>query len=33
MAAQGQKISYGETVMVDDEDEEYEKYHGFNLTM
>lgn len=33
MAAQGQKISRGETVTVDDQDEEYEQYHGFNLTM
>jgi hypothetical protein len=33
MAAQGQKISRCETVTVDDQDEEYEQYHGFNLTM
>lgn len=33
MAALGLKISPGETVTVDDEDEEYEQYHGFTLTM
>jgi len=27
------KASPGETFTVDDEDEEYEQYHGFNLTM
>lgn len=33
MAAQGRKITPGETVTVGDQDEEYEQYHGFNLTM
>ena len=29
MLAQGQKISHSETTNVEDEDEEYEEYHGF----
>lgn len=33
MSALGVKASPGETFTVDDEDEEYEQYHGFNLTM
>lgn len=33
MEALGLKASPSETVTVDDEDEEYEQYHGFKLTM
>lgn len=33
MSALGMKASPAETFTVDDEDEEYEQYHGFNLTM
>jgi len=33
MSALGMKASPGETFSVDDEDEEYEQYHGFNLMM
>ncbi len=33
MSALGMKASPGETYTVDDEDEEYEQYHGFSLTM
>jgi len=33
MAAQGHKITPGETITVDDQDKEYEQYHGFNLSM
>lgn len=33
MSALGMKASPGETFTVDDEDEEFEQYHGINLTM
>lgn len=29
----GQKISHTETINIMDEDEEYEQYHGFSMTM
>lgn len=33
MLRRGKKIEHGTVVMVDDEDEEYEQYHGFGMMM